>query len=628
MSLSEPETMMPPRAPMPLRKQSFGACEIPRQGPGRLTWRDVLWRAGAFGPALLITVSLIVGIIRWFDAGGFTLQEGLVTLLIGLTFVWVSLSVSAVLLAVLRLILGKRAETRPRGAAQKIALLVPVYNESPSDVMGNVAAMRRELEQGRRTDDFAFFILSDTQDPEIAEAEARAFRHLKAATGHDIPVYYRRRARNTDKKVGNINGWIAEYGAAWDAMVVLDADSLMTGAGIRQLADALSRDPAAGLIQSFPVLISAETLFGRMQQFATSVYGWLLAEGLALWSQSEGNYWGHNAIIRTRAFADSAQLPHLKGRGGQDQLILSHDFVEAGMLRRAGWAVRFLPRLGGSFEETPASLIDYVLRDRRWCQGNLQHLRILGARGFHPISRFHLLQGAFAYLLSPAWFVLLVIWSAFLPLAQQDQVIYFHPSNPFHPVWPQVSQIDGLWFLVFIYTMLLLPKIVAAGLLAASRGVVRLYGGATRFALTTGYEIALAILYAPILMVQQTTAVLRALAGAPNAWSPQRRGTTHYGWRVLLRFHWLETVLGAGMILGMASGLLSLWLTPVAVSLAAAPVLSWLSSARVADLSLAPLRLETPLSLREPRVQTRARAERAALRDALETPEPAAMAAE
>lgn len=297
------------------------------------------------------------------------------------------------------------------------------------------------------------------------------------------------------------------------------------------------------------------------------------------------------------------------------------------MLRRAGWAVRFLPRLGGSFEETPSSLIDYVIRDRRWCQGNLQHLRILGARGFHPISRFHLLQGAFAYLLSPAWFVLLVVWSAFLPLTK-DPVSYFSPSNPFHPVWPQVSQIDGVWFLVFIYTMLLLPKIVAAGLLAASRGVVKLYGGTGRFVATTAVEIGLAILYAPILMVQQTQAVMRALLGKPNAWTPQSRGTTHYDWSTVLRFHWLETVLGAGMVYGMAAGLLSLWLLPVATSLALAPVLSWASSLKVDELGVAALRLETPLSLREPRVQTRARAERARLKSALAEEEPVLIAAE
>ncbi|SIS76447.1 membrane glycosyltransferase [Roseivivax lentus] len=621
------DPMMPPRAPLDLAPQRFDRAGAQDHALPRGRRRDLAWRIGAFGPAVAITLSLIVGLVRWFDAGGFTWGEGLATLLIGFTFIWVSLSVTGVVLAVIRLWLGRRREARGRGPAQRIALVVPIYNETPSDVMGNVAAMRRELECGPRRDTYAFFILSDTQSPEIAAEEWRAVQHLRGEADRRIDVHYRRRNANTDRKVGNINGWIAEYGAAWDAMIVLDADSLMTGAGIRRLADALARDPDAGLIQSFPVLISAETLFGRMQQFATSVYGWLAAEGLSLWSQKEGNYWGHNAIIRIRAFAQSAQLPHLTGRRGQSELILSHDFVEAGMLRRAGWAVRFLPQAGGSFEETPASLVDYVLRDRRWCRGNLQHLRLLAARGFHPITRFHLLQGAFAYLLSPAWFALLVLWSAFLPMSA-GETSYFSPANPFYPVWPSVSRIDGVWFLAFIYTMLLLPKIVAAALLAASPGVIRLYGGIGRFALTTLFEIALAVLYAPILMVQQSIAVLAACLGRPVRWDGQARSGHHYAWGTLLRFHAAEVLLGLGMIAGMMTGALSLWLAPVALSLALAPALSRLSSLRVSGLRWRPLRLDTPLSLREPRVQVRARAERARLRAALDAPASPPMAAE
>ena len=174
-------------------------------------------------------------------------------------------------------------------------------------------------------------------------------------------VHYRRRAENTEKKVGNISDWIENWGAAYDAMVVLDADSLMSASAIRQLAAELAADPDAGLIQSRPMLIGAQTLFGRVQQFSNSVYGWLVAEGLERWSQHEGNYWGHNAIIRTRAFADSARLPHLRCWRGKEHLLLSHDFVEAGMLRRAGWAVRLLPRVVGSYEETPQTLIDLSL---------------------------------------------------------------------------------------------------------------------------------------------------------------------------------------------------------------------------------------------------------------------------
>ena len=496
-----------------------------------------------------------------------------------------------------------------------MALLVPIHNENPAEVMGNVAAMRAELARGRGAERFAFFILSDTRDEAVACAEARAYRHL--ATQDGIPVFYRRRAENTDRKTGNINDWITQWGGDWDAMIVLDADSLMSGAAIRALADAMEADPEAGLIQSFPVLISAETLFGRMQEFATSVYGWLLAEGLALWSGSEGNYWGHNAIIRTRAFAESAHLPKI----GRDRLILSHDFVEAGMLRRAGWAVRFVARPNGSFEETPPTLIDYILRDRRWCRGNMQHLRLLGARGFHPISRFHLLQGAASYLLSPAWFALLVVWSAFMPMAGAPES-YFSPANPLYPVWPAMSEIDGVWFLVLIYTMLLMPKVIAAGLLAQRREVRKLYGNGARFAATTLFEIILAVLYAPILMVQQTSAVVRAMFASGAGWAPARRSRVAYSWPVLLRFHWLEVFIGCVLSVLMMTGGLSLWLLPVATSLTLAPVFSWLSGTRVAGLPFAPLRLESPVSLKSPRVADAARAERARIAAHLDASEP------
>jgi len=625
--------MMPPEAPLAMPAQTFeSAPHMARRPIPRARRTDLLWRIGAFGPAVALAMSLMLGLAWWLSRGNATWGEIVVVLLIGTTFVWVTLSISAVALALAHLARRSGAPRTDRGRPLGVALLVPVYNEGAAEVLGNIAAMRASLSAGPRRHRYAFFVLSDTQDPMIAADEARAVAHLQAAGTGGIPVYYRRRPANTDRKIGNINDWITRWGADWEAMVVLDADSLMSGAAIRQLADEMARDSDAGLIQSFPLLISSETLFGRMQEFATSVYGWLSAEGLALWSRTEGNYWGHNAIIRVRAFAESARLPHLRSRNGGTQLILSHDFIEAGMLRRAGWSVRFLARPGGSYEEPPATLVDYILRDRRWCRGNMQHLRLLSARGFHPISRFHLFHGAMAYLLSPAWFAFLVIWAALLPIAGPPES-YFSPENPHFPawpVWPQLGGIDGGWLLAAVLAMLLLPKILAAGLMLRTRGVTQLYGGASVFLATTLIEMVLAVLYAPILMVQQSKAVLRAVAGRPEIWVPQRRGAVDHGWLTLLRFHWLEVVLGAGLVWGIAGGLLSMWLSLVTVSLIAAPVLSRLSGVRVSGRAMGPLRLDTPCSLRVPRVARAAQAERARLRYLLasEAASPPAIAAE
>ncbi len=278
--------MMPPEAPLAMPAQTFrSAPRVARRPAPQARRTDVLWRIGAFGPAIVLAVSLMLGVAWWISQGSATWREVVVVLLIGATFVWVTLSISAVALALAHL---PRRSGRPRpdrGRPLDVALLVPVYNEGAAEVLGNIAAMRADLSTGPRRHRYAFFVLSDTQDRVIAADEARAVAYLQAADPGGIPVHYRRRPANTDRKIGNINDWISRWGADWEAMVVLDADSLMSGAAIRQLADEMARDPDAGLIQSFPLLISSETLFGRMQEFATSIYGWLSAEGLLLGPQ-------------------------------------------------------------------------------------------------------------------------------------------------------------------------------------------------------------------------------------------------------------------------------------------------------------------------------------------------------
>jgi membrane glycosyltransferase len=477
-----------------------------------------------------------------------------------------------------------------------VALLVPIYNEEAAEVFGNASAMMTALRASAPAHRFDLFILSDTQDAGIALEESRAFATLRATLPPDLRVWYRRRLRNTERKVGNIRDWVEGWGAAHDAMLVLDADSLMSAEAIIALSDEMAADPSAGLIQSAPMVVGSDTLFGRMQQFSAAVYGTLLSEGLAGWTGSEGNYWGHNAIIRTRAFADCAGLPRMPAFSGQGGLILSHDFVEAGLLRRAGWAVRFVPHITGSYEEPPATLIDYALRDRRWCHGNLQHLRLLGTRGFHAVSRFHLFHGAMSYLLSPAWFGLLVIW-ALLGNGPDSVITYFSAENPLYPIWPEMSHVNSALILVFMYGMLLAPKLMGAFALGLGEVRIARFGGAGRFALSLGVEILLSILYAPIMMVQQVVAVLRSLIGIRPIWSPQARKGGDYSLGTVVKFHALETVSGALLIAGMVAGAVSLWLVPIAISLAGAVPLSMLSGLRLGTLMATPEMVEPPAIL-------------------------------
>jgi len=504
------------------------------------------------------------------------------------------------------------------GTPMDVALLVPVYNETPWDVFGNAAAMLDDLARRTGGHRYTLFVLSDTRDDGIAAQEWRAYQALAASA--PIPVHYRRRADNWDRKVGNLLDWITGWGAAHEAMLVLDADSLMSGGAIDRLATELATDPQTGLIQSCPQLIGADTLFARMQQFSNVAYGWLLAEGLAHWARTEGNYWGHNAIIRTRAFASSAGLPHLRSPRGRSDLILSHDFVEASLLRRAGWRVRFLPRLSGSFEETPGTLVDYLLRDNRWCRGNLQHLRLLGTRGLHPVSRFHLFQGAASYLMSPAWFVLLIFWALLGRDAETNVIRYFNEANPLFPNWPPaMTHIDSAIFLVVMYAMLLTPKIASATIIVSHAKAVRLFGGRLAFGAAVLLELVLSVAYAPIMMIQQTRAVLRSMFGTGQGWRPQRRAARAYPLATLIKFHWIETVIGALLLAGLVAGLVSWWLFPIMASLVLAVPLSALSAATATAL-----RLDNPLTLREPTIVSHARDARADLRAQIEAADIAA----
>lgn len=600
---------MPPAAPLAMPEQDFSTAP-----PAPLVVaedaRSPFWRWAVFAPAVITTAVMIWALHGLFETGGMSALEYVLLTLIGLTFVWVTLSVSTVTVG----LVGRfdRVEKTPVAPPLDVALLVPVYNETPWDVFGNAEAMLTDLARQKGGHRYTLFVLSDTRDDAIAAQEWRAFCDLAASA--PFPVHYRRRTENTDRKVGNLLDWITGWGAAYEAMLVLDADSLMTGRAIDKLACELAGDPGTGLVQSFPQLIGAGTLFARMQQFSNVAYGWLLAEGLAHWARSEGNYWGHNAIIRTRAFASSAGLPHLRSLTGRKDLILSHDFVEASLLRRSGWRVRFLPRVSGSFEETPGTLIDYVQRDNRWCRGNLQHLRLLATRGLHPVSRFHLFQGAAAYLMSPAWFVLLVFWALLGRDSQTNVIVYFNEANPLFPNWPPaMTHIDSAIFLVVMYAMLLAPKMTSAAIIIAHAKAVRLFGGRRAFGTAVLLELALSVAYAPIMMVQQTRAVLRSVFGRGNGWQPQQRSAQAYPLGTLLKFHWMETLLGIMLLAGLSGGLVSWWLFPIMASLLLAVPLSALSAT-----SSAMLRLDNPLTLREPSIVGQARTARAGLRARIE----------
>ncbi|EKE44156.1 glucosyltransferase MdoH [Oceaniovalibus guishaninsula JLT2003] len=615
-----PLCVMPPEAPLAHRGQDFGRRYRDENAPaweaGRQVWAP---RATVLTVAAALTAGMVAALVVWLDAGGLGWIERALIGLVGFTFFWISFGVATAALGLAtRALASAPAAAPPLAQPLRVALLMPVHNERPEAVMGNAAAMLEDIAGLKGDHAFEFFVLSDSRDPDVIAEEERAFARLRRDA--PLPVWYRRRTLNTDRKIGNLADWIGRWGGRYDALIVLDADSLMSAEALETLAAEMAADPSAGLIQSLPRLIRARTLFARLQQFSSGAYGWLLAEGLSSWAGQEGNYWGHNAIIRTRAFAQCAGLPRLRALRGEGKLILSHDFVEAGLLRRAGWAVRFLPRIAGSYEESPANLVEYALRDRRWCHGNLQHLRLLCARGFHPVSRFHLFAGAMAYLMAPAWFALLVIWAILGNGEDANVIAYFTPANPTMPVWPEISGQQGLGMLVFMYLALLSPKLMAAFALARQPSGYDAWGGAGRFWQSFALEIAMAVAIAPVLMIQQLVAVLRSVTGLGGDWTPLR-GQGPIGWLQLVRFHALETLLGALLVAGLGAGLISVWLLPIAASLLLAVPLSWLGGRDVAASSRTARLLCTPEMTHEPRIVTMATHWRARMRDAAADPD-------
>jgi len=467
-----------------------------------------------------------------------------------------------------------------RTLTTRTAVVMPIYNEDPIRVGAGLTAtwssLLRESEQGA----FDLFILSDTSDASIAEDEERMWQGLTARYGAGR-VFYRRRRDRSERKAGNIADFVRRWGANYECMLVLDADSVMSGQALVTLARAMEAHPQIGILQSLPVSVGRETLFGRLIQFGSRLQSPMLSSGLAWWQAGDSNYWGHNAIVRLRPFAQHCTLPRLSGKPPLGGHILSHDFVEAAFMRRAGFEVRQLPELEGSWEEVPANVIDYAARDRRWTQGNLQHSRVLGFPGLHPLSRVHLLTGIVAYVSSPMWFALLVLSSLLSAIEAAKKPQYFWPGlQSLFPHWPQIrsGEIAGIFGLTLV--VLLLPKILGAILAMRDRSLRRQFGGTVPMCMSLLVEQLFSMLLAPTMMLFHSTFVAQTLLGRSVSWNAQERnerGVTfaeafrRQKWHLALGVAW-----GAAML--YLAPQFFWWLTPVLAGLLAGiPLIVWTS---------------------------------------------------
>jgi membrane glycosyltransferase len=524
--------------------------------PGlRSSARTLALRALVMFVPLCVTICLGWLSLGWFALDGrLTLAEGALVGVTSFAFFWVVLSVGT---ATLGLFWRAKPLAQPLHGL-KVAILLPMYGEPVGVTVGNALRLLAAL-SGTGRHRFALQILSDTRDPAKALLEETSVTTARRMHPGLI-IDYRRRAQNTDYKSGNIRDWVQSGGSAFDAMLILDADSIMGHQSVLQMADTLAQEPGLGLIQTVPRVLPGQTIWQGLQSFASEVYGVNMGRGFAMWTGAEGNFLGHNALVRIRAFASSAGLPHLSGRPPRGGVILSHDFVEAALLRRAGWGVRMMPEAENSYEDTPETLIGYLKRDQRWCQGNLQHVRLLLAPGLHLLSRFHLLQGAMAYLASVWWLALLILWA--LP-GQGGAMPDIFANNPLLPTWPVLPPLTQGAIAGLVGLMLVAPKLL--GVVSHLRRNGLRLAAAPRFVGLVMAEVVLSALLAPALMVHQVRAVLRTAWGLDGGWMPHIAGRSDL--RTLFRFHAVETVLGMALLALALAGQLSLWLLPVVISL-------------------------------------------------------------
>ncbi|MFI4930294.1 MAG: glucans biosynthesis glucosyltransferase MdoH [Burkholderiales bacterium] len=521
-----------------------------RAGPAR-AWHRAATQRRRVLMALVLALAGIALLLRLDESAA--APDALwwaTTTLMTLLFAWVGVGCATAAMGVWALWRGDQhapvlaAAHGPIDLNARTAIVMPICNEDIAEVFAGLRATCESLAATGAMTLFDVFVLSDTADPALRAAEQRAWARLRTMLGEPVDgvghLFYRWRCRRTKRKSGNVADFCRRWGRRYRYMVVLDADSTMSGDTLVKLVRLMEQHPRAGIIQTLPQIARPATLHARAQQFASRISGRLFALGMAWWQLGDAHYWGHNAILRVAPFMRHCGLARLPGRGALAGEILSHDFVEAALMGRAGYEVWLAPQLDGSWEQTPSNLLDELQRDRRWCQGNLQNLRLVAEPGWRAAHRAMFGVGALSYLVAPLWLTFVV-----LGLASGGPT----PGDA------------ALWLLTL--GLLLLPRMLGITVIVW-RGEAAAFGGALRLAGGALLELLLSSLQAPLRMLAHCLYVLGALTGLRLEWKSPPRGDSALGWADAARR------VGALALLPLVAG----WgLMRRAVTLALAPML-------------------------------------------------------
>ena len=459
----------------------------------------------------------------------------------------------------------------------RTAIVLPVYNEDPGPVFARVVAMRQSLQESGHAKAFDFFVLSDTRDPDIWLEEEWHWLRTQSQSGPLGKVFYRRRLENTGRKAGNIADFCERWGADYRFMIVLDADSLMDGDVMVELVRRMDQDPRLGLLQTPTLPLGDQSLISRCQQFSARLCTPLLADALEWFSGDGGNYWGHNAIIRTAAFTRFCGLGDLPGKAPLGGPILSHDFVEAALMQRAGYKVRLATDLNASYEECPSTLPLFAQRDQRWCQGNLQHARLVVSRRIPLSNRFHFMTGVMAFVSSPLWMLFLLV------------SLFAQSINGLRAAAGLEANLEGISWLAFaifgcVMAMLLLPRIWGAAIASRDPSTRVGLGGVTNVVRSLLLEFGISVLLAPIMMAFHTLFIISTLSGYRVEWDSQSRSEAGVSLQQAWHTHRDQTV--AGVLAATATVLMApqalFWLLPIFVGLIlSVPISMIVSNARL-----------------------------------------------
>ena len=404
---------------------------------------------------VLVVLGAIVGTNAMLEVlpqrGGTWTEQGLL-LLFALLFAWISAGFWTGLMGFWVMLRGHDPHAITNGLrdaplaidpAARTAVIMPICNEDVPTVFAGLRATYESLARTASLDRFDFYVLSDTNQPDLRAAEQAAWSQLvealDAGDGAPVRIHYRWRQHRTRRKAGNVADFCRRWGAEFRYMVVLDADSVMTGDCLTGLVRLMEANPDAGIIQTAPRASGLETLHARVQQFGSRVYGPLFTAGMHYWQLGESHYWGHNAILRVAPFIEHCALAPLPGETSLSGDVMSHDFVEAALMRRAGWKVWIAYELEGSYEQLPPNLLSEVQRDRRWCHGNLQNSRLMFEPDLHPVHRTVFLTGVLAYVSAPLWLAFLLISTLLFASHAHDVPKYFIEPYQLFPIWPTAN---------------------------------------------------------------------------------------------------------------------------------------------------------------------------------------------